>query len=74
MNCICHSAGIVMFPMLSLSDVHELLMSATCWPFGDCETVIKQLRETADNTDGSLDAAISMADKKMKEAMEVRDE
>jgi hypothetical protein len=69
MKCICHAAGMMMFPQLSLADVHELLFGATCWPFGDCQDVIKQLREMADNTGGSLMECLARADEQMQKAM-----
>jgi hypothetical protein len=69
MKCTCHAAGLLMFPTLSFADVHELLFGATCWPFGDCADVRKQLRDMADHTDGSLHAALARADSQMEEQM-----
>ena len=68
-KCICHAAGLLMFPTLGIGKVHELLMTSTCWPFGECDQVIKQLRKLADCTDGTLEGAMAYSDAKTEEAM-----
>ena len=68
-KCICHSAAHTLFPGLSSEERHELLFGATCWPFGDCETVMKQMRDILKNTDGSLMGALAYADDITTKAM-----
>ena len=68
-KCICHAAGLLMFPTLGIRKVHDLLMTSTCWPFGDCDQVIGQLRKLADRTDGTLEGAMAYADAITEEAM-----
>ena len=55
------------YPDLPESDYGELLISATAFPFGHGETVERQLKETSEATDGSLEQAIGYAEMKMDE-------
>ena len=56
------------YPHLSDDDKMDLLMSATCFPFGGPEELEPQLRELRRRTDGSLNAAKAFADRSMSKA------
>lgn len=58
------------FPNLSQEDYGELLMGATCFPFGPPEMVEAQLKELQEKTDGSLLGALAFADAELIKAME----
>ena len=57
------------YPQLNDCDIAELLISGTCFPFGTPEQVEEQLIHAKSVTDGSLGAALSLADTEMDEAM-----
>jgi len=57
------------YPELSWEDQYDLLMGATCFPFGGPMDVARQLLEAREATDGSLNQALGYADQKMREAM-----
>ncbi len=58
----CINAVKEYLPLIADNDIGSLLISATCFPFGDAEMVERQVRELAEKTDGSLDACCAFAD------------
>ena len=57
------------YPDLPEKDWGDLLMSATAFPFGDPETIERQLAEAKANSDGTMEGAIAYANKQLDEAM-----
>ena len=57
------------YPELSDEEGGELLISATCFPFGSPEQIEDQLIELKDKTDGTMGGAIAFAHKELDEAM-----
>ena len=53
------------YPHLSDEDLGDLLMEATCFPFGSLEQVEKNLIELIENTDGTLEGAFIFANEKL---------
>ena len=51
------------YPSFSDQEKSDLLICATCFPFGQPEDIERQLKELVDNTDGTLDGAMSFAEK-----------
>ena len=62
------------YPHLSDEERGEILMSATCFPFGSPEHIEAQLIELKEKTDGTLRGALIFAhdemDRQMKEFRE----
>ena len=58
------------YPDLSESDWGELLMGATCFPFGSPEMVERQVIELKEKTNGTLGQALAYADTQLRKAME----
>ncbi len=65
----CVAAVQKYYPDLPEEDWSDLLWGATAFPMGSPEQIEEQLAEAKDNTDGTLEGALSYADKKMSEAM-----
>jgi len=57
------------YPKLSDEERGELLMSATCFPFGSPETIEAQLVELKEKTDGTLHGAIVWAHQELDRQM-----
>ena len=57
------------YPDLSEEEQGHLLMSATCFPFGDPEDVERQLKELKEKTDGTLHGAIAFVADEMDAAI-----
>ena len=55
---------------LPWEDQYDLLMGATCFPFGGPMDIAKQLLEVREATDGSLGQALGYADQKIREINE----
>jgi len=58
------------YPHFTDAEKHDLLWSATCFPFGNPEDLEPQLRKLRKRTDGSLDAAKAFADTSMTKTSE----
>lgn len=58
------------YPHMDDEELGDLLMEATCFPFGSPEQVERNLIELVENTDGTLQGAIDFTYKQMKEAFE----
>jgi hypothetical protein len=56
------------YPGFTEEQQYELLVAATCFPFGSPEQVEKQLIELRAETDGTLDAALDFAHAKFMAA------
>jgi hypothetical protein len=67
---LCVDAARRHYPELPDDEIGALLMGATAFPFASPEHVEKQLLEMRAKTDGSLGAALALADKETWEAME----
>jgi hypothetical protein len=62
------------YPELPEDQWDDLLMDATCFPFGSPEMVEKQLKELREKTDGTLGGAIIFANEEMdKEYRQYKD-
>jgi len=48
------------------------MMCTTCFPFGDAEQTVRQLKEMREATDGSIGAAYAYADAEIKKALDGR--
>lgn len=57
------------YPHLNEEEQCELLMSATCFPFGDADMVERQLIELREKTNGTLGAALAFAEAELYRAM-----
>lgn len=57
------------FPLLDKSEYGHLLMSATCFPHGSHKLVDSQLKEAAENSDGTLGGAIAYAETELDKEM-----
>ena len=53
------------YPHLNDSEQRELLVGATCFPFGSPKMVEEQLAELREKTDGSLRAALKMVEEQL---------
>lgn len=58
-----------LWPGISEEDVNDLLWGATCFPFGDVRTTVKQLLQAKRAGRGNVSAALAFADEQMNEAM-----
>jgi len=56
------------YPHLNDEDLGDLLMEATCFPFGTPEQVEAGLIELIENTDGTLEGALIFANEQMDKA------
>lgn len=65
----CDEAAQRHYPALSAEERWELLWGATCFPFGGPDMVEKQLIALKQTTDGSLGAALALADEETDAAM-----
>lgn len=57
------------YPDLTDEERGELLMSATCFPFGSPEQIEAQLVELKEKTDGTLLGALGFADMELDRQM-----
>lgn len=65
----CLDVAVKHYPNLNEEEIGRLLMSATSFPHGTAESIEKQILELKENTDGSLDGAISYAEKELDKQM-----
>ena len=61
----CVDACLKHYPLLTAEEWGELLMGATCFPFGSPEQVEEQLAELKKNTDGTLGSAIAWVEQQL---------
>ena len=66
----CALAAEWYYPNLSDEERGEILMSATCFPFGGPEDVEEQLKELIEKTDGTLMGALCFAEQEMDKQWE----
>jgi hypothetical protein len=59
----CYNAVTYFYPYLSDEDKYNVLIGATCFPFGNPQQVANQLFDLVENTDGSVTGALAYADK-----------
>lgn len=57
------------YPGLSDEEANNLLLNATCFPFGSFAQVEENLKELVEKTDGTVEGAIDFSHKQMGEAM-----
>lgn len=66
------------YPHLSEEERGDILMSATCFPFGSPELVDAQLEELVEKTDGTVFGAVAFAkaelDRQFKEFKQTQEE
>ncbi len=70
----CIAAVQEYYPDLPEDKWDDLLWGATAFPMGSPEQIEGQLAEMRDNTDGSLEGALSYADEIMRKAMKSKEE
>ena len=58
------------YPDLEWEEQYDILICATCFPFGQPEDIERQLKELVEKTDGTVDGAMAFADAEMELAME----
>ncbi len=56
------------YPDITVDQAGNLLMNATCYPFGTVEQVEQNLKDAVANTDGTIQAAIFYAADQLDEA------
>ena len=64
---VCFENVAIKLPKVAADKRHSLLMSATCYGLGSIEDVDKQLDELARETDGTYEACVCFANRKMDE-------
>ncbi len=65
----CFDAVKKYYPRLPEKHYGDLLMGATAFPFGDAETVERQLKELIEKTDGTLEGAYAFAAAELDKGM-----
>ena len=65
----CLEAVREFFPDIGDELAGELLISATAFPFGGPEIIRSQLKELRENSDGTLEGAMTYASKELDEYM-----